>query len=190
MDPIDLGDGWCVREYRDDDLEALVRYGDSAAVAAQVRDRFPHPYTEAAGREWLETVAAEDPATHFAIAAADDRPPADGPAPGGFVGGVGLEPQEDVYRVTAEIGYWLGEPFWGRGIATRAVTALTRWGFETLELERIEARVFATNPASIRVLEKAGFELEGRLRRSAIKSGRVLDSLLYARLRSSEGAHP
>jgi RimJ/RimL family protein N-acetyltransferase len=88
-----------------------------------------------------------------------------------------------VSRFTAELGYWLGEAYWRRGITTAAVRAVVQHGFDMLPLHRVEAYVYATNPASARVLEKAGFAFEGRLRRSVVKAGQVLDSLLYARLR-------
>jgi ribosomal-protein-alanine N-acetyltransferase len=90
----------------------------------------------------------------------------------------------DVHRKCAELGYWLGEPFGGRGIATQAVVALTRWAFDTLDLERIFAVPFASNPASVRVLEKAGFAFEACLRSSVFKDGKCLDSLMYARTRN------
>jgi ribosomal-protein-alanine N-acetyltransferase len=89
----------------------------------------------------------------------------------------------DIYRITAELGYWLGESYWGRGIATRAVRAIIQWAFESLALERIQARVFDSNVASCRVLEKAGFTREGRLRSSVLKLNLVMDLLVYAILR-------
>jgi RimJ/RimL family protein N-acetyltransferase len=95
------------------------------------------------------------------------------------VGGIGLHLQGDVERVSAEIGYWLGESFWGRGIATEALGAVTRYGIETYHLTRVFALPFAHNTASCRVLEKAGYRLEGRLRRSAIKDGQIVDQLQY-----------
>jgi ribosomal-protein-alanine N-acetyltransferase len=99
-----------------------------------------------------------------------------------LVGAVGLTLQEDVYRRSAEIGYWLGEPFWGRGLATEAVLDATRIAFERFDIVRVFARVFETNPASCRVLEKAGYVLEGRMRRAVVKGGWVLDQFLYARV--------
>ena len=95
-------------------------------------------------------------------------------------GGIGLLPGTDVNRVQAEIGYWLGEEYWGRGIATEAVRGLTRHGFDTLELNRLFATPFAGNAASCRVLEKAGYRYEGRMIGCAIKEGRILDQFLYA----------
>ena len=89
-----------------------------------------------------------------------------------------------MHRLGAEIGYWVGEPFWGKGIATAAAIRATEYGFATLGLVRIQAMVFEWNTASARVLEKAGYVLEGRMRRSIIKDGRIADSLLYARIRT------
>ena len=100
---------------------------------------------------------------------------------GEAVGGIGIRVGSDVHRYTGEMGYWLGEEFWGRGVMTEAVTAVTNFCFENFPLRRISAEVFANNPASVRVLEKAGFTFEGRLRNNVVKDGKVLDSLLYAR---------
>jgi RimJ/RimL family protein N-acetyltransferase len=137
-----------------------------------LRDRFPSPYTVTDANNYLAVVLRQDPRTVFAIATAEEA-----------VGGIGLEFRDDVNRFTAELGYWLGEPFWGRGIMTDAVRRFTSWAFEHLEVHRIYASVFDGNDPSIRVLEKAGFEREGRLRASAFKNGRILDQLLYARIK-------
>ncbi|HEX8201778.1 MAG TPA: GNAT family protein, partial [Isosphaeraceae bacterium] len=138
-----------------------------------LRDRFPHPYTPADARAWLVWVARKTPETDFAIAIA---------VGGEAVGGIGIGLRDDVARRSAEIGYWLGRAHWGRGLATTAVTALTAWSFAHFDLCRIDAAVFAWNPASARVLEKAGYALEGRLRKSVTKDGRTIDQLLYARV--------
>ena len=129
---------------------------------------FPHPYTVADARGWLSRQKNRDSVTDLNIALAIDHG-------GEAIGGIGLHPQGDVARLSAEIGYWLGEPHWGRGIMTAAVKALSRYGFSELGLVRIYAAVFEWNPASMRVLEKAGFVQEGRLRRSVIKDGKVID---------------
>lgn len=163
--------GFEIRSFRADDVGALVRHADNPRVAEHLRDRFPHPYTKRDALEWLAVATRQDPETNFAIAVDDE-----------LVGTVGLQLGEDVYRHSAEIGYWLGEACWGRGIATEAVRVLTEWGFSRIGLLRIHALVFEANPASIRVLEKAGFELEGRMRNAVVKSGRVMDQLLFARL--------
>ncbi|MEO8602208.1 MAG: GNAT family protein [bacterium] len=169
---LDLGDAQCVRSYVAADAAALVRYANNAAVARGLRERFPHPYTRADAETFLRGVAAALVDSDFAIA-----------TPAEVIGGIGVQRQADVHRLTAEVGYWLGEPFWGRGIATRALAAMSEWLFATTPLERLFACVFETNPASARVLEKAGYSFEGRMRRAVFKDGRVLDQLLYARLR-------
>ena len=164
-----------VRSWRADDLDSLVRHANNRNIWIHLRDRFPHPYTARDGRAFLKQARAEHPETTFAIAV----------SPGGAgvneaVGTIGYQLQGDVERVSAEIGYWLAEPFWRRGIATEALVALTRYAAATHGLTRIYALPFASNTASCRVLEKAGFHLEGRLRRSAIKDGLVIDQLQYA----------
>ena len=168
---LDLGD-CCVRPYVLEDAEALAKYADNRAVWITLRDRFPHPYTTDDAVGFLRIATTQQPTSDFAIATADE-----------VIGGIGLQRQSDVHRLTAEIGYWLGEPFWGRGIATRAVRAVTAWAFATTSLERLYACVFATNPASARVLSNAGYQFEGRMRRAVIKDGRILDQLIYAALR-------
>lgn len=168
---LDLGD-CCVRPFVREDAAAIARYANNRAVWLTLRDRFPHPYTVEDAVAFLGVATTQQPPGDFAIATADEA-----------IGGIGLQRQVDVHRLSAEIGYWLGEPWWGRGIATRAVRAVTEWTFATTALERLFACVFATNPASARVLAKAGYQLEGRLRRAVVKDGRVLDQLLYAALR-------
>ncbi len=158
-----------VRSWRADDLASLVAHADNRRIWLNLRDRFPHPYTMRAGREFLRLMQAQRPETAFAIE-----------VDGSAVGGIGFVMLADIERVSAEIGYWLGEPFWGRGIATEAVVATTRYAIETFGLTRVFAVPFASNVASCRVLEKAGYTLEGRLRRSAIKDGHIVDQLQYA----------
>ena len=162
-----------IRDWVNGDAQSLVRYANNRNVARWLRDRFPHPYTTADARTFLAAVAALNPQTTFAISTDEEA-----------IGGVGLEFGSDIHRFTAELGYWLGEPFWGRGIRTDAARHLTAWAFQNLEIYRIYATVFAGNQASMRVLEKAGFEREGRLRASVFKNGRIMDQLLYARIRA------
>ncbi|HKQ61471.1 MAG TPA: GNAT family N-acetyltransferase [Candidatus Polarisedimenticolaceae bacterium] len=158
-----------VRSWRRPDAESLARYADNRKIWINLRDRFPHPYTRADAEAFIEHALAARPEDRFAIAVA-----------GQAVGSIGLMLHEDVERVSAEIGYWLGEPFWGRGIASEAVRAVTQHALAAHGLTRVYALPFAWNPASCRVLEKAGFQLEARTRRSAIKDGQVIDQLLYA----------
>jgi len=164
--------GGRIRSWQTSDAPSLARHANNRNIWLQVRDRFPHPYTLAAAEAWVSVAPAADPETQFAIEV-------DGEA----AGGIGVFLQEDVERYSAEIGYWLGESFWNRGLTTAAVRRFTEYAFERFGLCRLYANVFASNPASCRVLERAGYQFEGRLRQSSVKDGRVLDGLLYATIR-------
>ena len=172
---ITLDCGLCLlRPWRFEDLASQVRHANNPRVAATMRDRFPHPYTEADGREWIAFATSNLAEPNWAIEVG-----------GAAVGGIGLMPQSDINAGTAEIGYWLGEEYWGRGITTAALTALSRHALVELGYRRLYATAFVENVRSRRVLEKAGYVLEGILRRSAIKQGRVHDQALYAILSES-----
>jgi RimJ/RimL family protein N-acetyltransferase len=158
-----------VRSWQTNDLGSLVEHANSWKVWINLRDRFPHPYTKSDGRAFINEALRVRPETLFAIAVEDMA-----------VGGIGFRRQPDVERVSAEIGYWLGEAFWGRGIATEALVAVTQLAIDRHQLTRVFALPFSDNVASCRVLQKAGYDLEGRLRRSAIKNGRIVDQLQYA----------
>jgi ribosomal-protein-alanine N-acetyltransferase len=167
---LDLGD-LRVRSWRRDDLDALMRHANNPKIAANLRDQFPHPYTRRDAIDYLNYVRTVEVETSFAVE-----------YDGGAIGGIGFKLGLDVARLTAEMGYWLSEDYWGRGLTTLAVSATVDWAFENYKLTRIYAMAFAHNVASMRVLEKAGFEREGILRRSAIKNGVVLDQVLYAKV--------
>ena len=100
---------------------------------------------------------------------------------GAAAGGIGIHLGEDVHRHTGEFGYWLGEEFWGHGVMSEVVPAFVNYCFEKFSLHRISAQTYSSNPASARALEKAGFVLEGRMRKNVFKDGQILDSLLYAK---------
>ena len=170
---IDLDDGYRLRAFEEGDIESIVKYANNRKVAQTLEDRFPHPYGRIDAAAWLESLAKQDPLTHFAIATEEEA-----------IGSIGMNLRHDVYFRTGEIGYWLGEPFWGRGIATSAVRALSRWAFLSFDLVRLQARVFDSNSASRKVLEKAGFTYEGRLRQAATKNGKTMDLHIYALLRN------
>ena len=161
-----------VRSWEWRDREAIVRHANNRNVWINLRDRFPHPYTHADARNWLDSVVGVSPETNFAIAVDDEA-----------VGGIGFTVQPDVGVRSAEIGYWLGEEFWGRGIATGALIAVTDYAFKNYDLCRLYAHVFEWNPGSARVLEKAGYEFEGRLKKSVTKNGQTIDQLMYAMVR-------
>jgi [ribosomal protein S5]-alanine N-acetyltransferase len=161
-----------VRSWEWRDREALVRYANNRNVWLNLRDRFPHPYTHADARNWLEVVVGISPENSFAIAVDQEA-----------VGGIGFTVQHDIAHRSAEIGYWLGEEFWGRGIATEALIAVTDYAFANYDLCRLYAHVFEWNPASARVLEKAGYKFEGRLKKSVTKNGQTIDQLMFAVVR-------
>ena len=165
---IDLGH-FLIREWRPGDEESLVRHAHNPNVSRNMRDRFPHPYTRADADWWIARAGGQAPQTDFAIV-----------VEGEAAGGIGFILQEDVSRRSAEIGYWLGDAYWGRGIATDAVRAVSGHIFANFDVCRIYATVFESNPASRRVLEKARYTYEGRLRRAVTKNGETLDALMYA----------
>jgi RimJ/RimL family protein N-acetyltransferase len=158
-----------VRPWAATDAESLRRHANNRKVSMHLRDRFPYPYEQEHATAFLSWLAQQVSPTVWAIE-----------VNGEAAGGIGLELHSDVERVSAEIGYWLGESLWGRGIVTEALTAVTKEAFTRYELTRLYAVPFADHPASIRVLEKAGYVREGRMKQSAIKNGKIRDQFLYA----------
>jgi RimJ/RimL family protein N-acetyltransferase len=168
---LDLGDIH-IRPWRKADLDCLLRYANNPKIASNLRDQFPYPYTRRDGLDYLSYVRTMDVPMSFAIEHAGEA-----------IGGIGFKLGIDIARLSVEMGYWLGEPFWGRGITTLAVQAASDWAFDEYKVIRIFATVFDHNTASMRVLEKSGFVREGVLRRSAIKNGVILDQVMYAKTR-------
>lgn len=160
-----------IRDWRDSDRDALLRFANNRRVWRNLKDRFPHPYGETEADFWLALNRDHPERTDWAIEV-------DGLA----VGGIGLVPGEDVHAKSTHIGYWLGEPYWGRGIMTDAVRAVSGHALSRLGFARIEAMVYEWNPASMRVLEKCGFVREGVMRKSVFKDGELIDSVMYARV--------
>jgi ribosomal-protein-alanine N-acetyltransferase len=162
--------GCCVlRPWAAGDELSLVRHANNYKIWRNLRDSFPHPYTPTDAQQWISFAQQKSPQTLFAVEVGGEA-----------IGSVGLFPKSDIERLSAEIGYWIGEAIWGKGIATAAVRTLSSYGFRELGLTRIYAVPLDSNPASIRVLEKAGYVREGMMRRSAIKEGIILDQVLYA----------
>jgi ribosomal-protein-alanine N-acetyltransferase len=162
----------CVlREWRWEDKPSLMRNANNIKVARMVKDRFPYPYDETAADNWLQAVVGDFPQTNFVIVVKDQA-----------VGGIGFESPGDIFKRSAEIGYWLGENYWNQGIMTETVKAVTAYAFQNFDLCRLYAGVFAINSASVRVLEKAGYQFEGRLKKSITKFGRTFDQLLFAKV--------
>jgi ribosomal-protein-alanine N-acetyltransferase len=158
-----------VRPWLATDVDALSRHANNRRVSIHLRDRFPFPYEREHARKFLDWLVQQPVITVWALEV-------DGEASGG----IGIEQKTDVERVSAEIGYWLGESCWGRGVVTEALQAVTAEVFRTFDVTRLYALPFADNPASVRVLEKAGYVREGHMRQSAIKEGRIRDQLLFA----------
>jgi len=161
-----------LRPWKPGDEKALLRHANNRNIWIRLADRFPYPYTRKDAKRWIRaSERAPFPPAQFAIVL-------DGEA----IGGIGFERKTELGRFTAELGYWLSEMHWGKGYATEAVRAMADYAFSRFDFVRLEARVLEGNPASGRVLEKAGFTLETAMRRAGFKDGRVLDLLLYARL--------
>lgn len=158
-----------VRSFRASDVAAITRHANNRKIWRNLRDRFPNPYLKSHAQAFIRMARHMEPETLFAIDVGGEA-----------IGSIGFNMHADVERVSAEIGYWLGEEHWGRGIASEALPAVTRLAVERHQLTRIFALPFASNLASCRVLEKAGYVLEARLRRSAIKDGVIQDQCQYA----------
>jgi RimJ/RimL family protein N-acetyltransferase len=163
-----------IHSFRDSDAAALMKHCGTYSVARNM-SAMPHPYTMEDATMWIGIASGGQPETHFAITIDDE-----------VVGGIGVE-RGDAQRIAvcdhcAEIGYGLGESFWGRGIISEAAAAMTEWAFAELGLVRLHAAVYARNPASARVLEKVGYTFEGRLHARYFRDGEYIDGLLYAKV--------
>lgn len=158
-----------LRPWKKEDLENLVKYANNKKIADNLTDAFPHPYTKEKGIAFIEMATKSSPPTIMAIVI-------DGEA----VGGIGLHPQTDIHAKNAEMGYWLAEPYWGKGIISAAIKKMVDYGFENFEITRIFARPFGRNIGSQKVLEKAGFILEAKFDNTIFKNGQFEDELIYA----------
>jgi len=165
-------DNLVLREFVDTDITPLAELCNNKKIHDNLRDLVPFPYTEKDAGYFINICQNENPKTNFVIE-----------FNGEFTGVIGLALQSDVYKLSAEIGYWIGEPFWGKGIATRAVGMMVDYGFTRLGLVRIFSGVFDYNKASQRVMEKSEFQLEGILRNSIYKNGKICHEYRYALLK-------
>ncbi len=161
-----------LRPWRIGDEPSLEKHANNRNVWINVRDHFPHPYTHGDALRWVQHASTNLSETVFAIV-----------VDGNAVGSIGIVPKDDVFRKSMEIGYWLGEEFWKRGIITEAVGAVSRYAFERFDIVRLYADVFEWNKASARVLEKNGYVFEARLRKAVFKDGMIADALMYAKLK-------
>jgi [ribosomal protein S5]-alanine N-acetyltransferase len=152
-----------------EDAPRMAELGNNEKISRNLRDGFPHPFTVQHAEEKLRVWTEKVPCTFFAIE-----------WNGEYVGNISLSPGTDVYRKTAEIGYFIGEPYWNKGIATKAVKLIVEYGFKELGLARIHTGVFDYNEASMRVLEKCGFERDGVFKKAVIKNGQFRDEVRYS----------
>lgn len=161
-----------LRPWREDDAAALARHANDREVWRNLRDAFPHPYTLEHAQKFLASARAQAPVRFLAIEIGGEA-----------AGGIGITPLSDVYRRCGEIGYWLARSHWNRGIVTEAARAMTEYAFGPLDLVRVQTGVFAWNTASMRVLEKCGYEREGLQRNGAFKDGQLVDLVLFGKVR-------
>lgn len=158
-----------LRPWHLDDLNHLVELANNKNIARFMADVFPHPYTIENGKTFIGFATSNPNSKIFAIIV-EGKP----------VGSIGLHLQTDILRKNAEIGYWLGEEYWGKGLIKHAIEQIVDYGFKNMDIVRIFARVYGTNIASQRVLEKVGFKLEGKYEKTIFKNNEFLDELIYA----------
>ncbi len=163
-----------VREWRLEDKTALAENLNNPKVLDMLRDGLPYPYTEQDAEDYIRAMLSADPDKVFAYAVT---------VGGEVIGSVGVFRKDNIHCRTAELGYYIGEPYWGHGYMTSAVRQVCRHVFQCSDIVRIFAEPFAHNAASCRVLEKAGFVCEGTMRSNAEKNGQIVDMKLYALVR-------
>lgn len=161
-------EGFKLRLFKESDAVALQRHANNTHISDFLFDRFPSPYTMEEAIKWIWAKLDQNPVTHFVI-----------DVDGELSGVIGIDKREDVYRKSYLLGYWLRQDYWGRGITTQAVKLVVSYGIKNLDIVRLQAGVLANNPASMRVLEKAGFTKEGILRNNIIKNGIIMDEHIY-----------
>ena len=154
-----------------EDKQVLAKLINNKKVCDNLRDYVPFPYTEDDAINFINFTKDENPQRNFAIE-----------YEGNLCGMIGLIPLNDVYKRTAEIGYWIGEPFWGKGIATEAVRMITEYGFNELNVIRIHTGVFEYNPGSMRVLEKNGYKKDCVFEKAILKNGKIWDEHRYSKI--------
>lgn len=158
-----------LRRWNAGDIDVLARIANNYNIAKYLMDVFPHPYTREHALNFVERVGNENPQKVFAITI-NENP----------VGAIGVFPQNDIMRLNAELGYWIAEEHWGKGIMSKTIPMVVDYAFSTFEIKRIYARPFGNNMASQHVLEKSGFTLEARIQQNIIKFGERQDELIYA----------
>lgn len=160
-----------IRKWQVEDKYELAQNLNNMKVLNNLRDGLPYPYTEADAEEYILAMLSADKDSTYAFAiTADDK----------VIGSIGVFRRDNIHCRTAELGYYIGEPYWGQGLMTSAVRQICEYVFDNTDIIRIFAEPFAHNIASCRVLEKAGFTMEGVLRSNAVKNGAIVDMKMYA----------
>jgi len=160
-----------LRQLNKSDKSVLAKLANNKKVWDNLRDYIPHPYNEEDAEHFINLTKEEEPKQNFAVEYNSE-----------LCGVIGLIVQRDVYKNSAEIGYWLGEPYWGKGIATKAVELIVEYGFNQLGLHRIYTGIFDFNVASMKVLEKNDFEKEGVFKNAIVKNNKICDEHRYFKL--------
>ena len=158
-----------LRPWKKSDVPFFIKHATNSKISKFMTDRFPQPYTEKDAKMFIKSANLIQPTTRFAILYNEQ-----------VVGSIGIYPQEDINRLNAELGYWLAEEYWGKGIMSEAINYLLKYVFEILPIDRIFARPFPTNLASISILKKNNFVLEATIKNGLIKNGNKMDELIYA----------
>jgi RimJ/RimL family protein N-acetyltransferase len=162
-----------IRNFKMSDKASIAKHANNRKIWRNVRNAFPHPYTETNAEQWISSILEEKVKTKFAIVV-------DGKA----VGGIGVEKKDDIYSQTMEFGYWIGEEYWNKGIITEAIQVIADYAFDEFDIMRLEAHVYHWNIGSMRALEKAGFEKEAILKKRVFKDGEYVDEHVFAKLKT------
>lgn len=160
---------YTLRIWQENDLESLIKHANNPKIAQFMTNAFPYPYIEENGKAFIKMASTGNPTNIFAIE-----------VEGNAVGGIGIHPQSDVMCKNAELGYWLGEQYWGRGIITKAIQEMVQYAFEKFDIIRIYARPYGNNIASQKALLKGGFKLEATIQKNIFKNGEFLDEMIFA----------
>lgn len=164
-----------IRSFKDSDAKSIAKYADNIHIWNNVRDLFPYPYKLEDAQKFIDFSLSQDPVCNFAIE-----------VNGEAIGVIGLILGTDINRISAELGYWIGEPYWGKGIMTEAVKAFIEYSFQTYKIHRIFAGIFSFNPTSMKVVEKAGLKYECTLKEAVIKNGEICDEVIYTILKTNK----
>jgi len=161
-----------IRPLSTKDAPIMAKLANNKNIFDNLREEFPHPYSLADAELFIETFRDQKKSFVFAIVYNEE-----------YVGNIGLVPETDVYRKSAELGYFIGEPYWNKGIATKAIKLICDFGFQNLDIVRIHSGIYEYNKASQRVLEKCGFEKEGIFKKAIFKNGKIWDEVRYAKIK-------